>query len=696
MNKARLLVALGILGAAIPARADEGMWTFNNFPKALVKQRYKADVTDAWLDHVRLASVRFNSGGSGSFVSPRGLVMTNHHVGADCIHKLDDKTHDYIKDGFYAATPAAEIKCPDLELNVLTGIEDVTAEVKSVEKPGMDDAAINKAQKEKMSALEKACNEKTKERCDVVTLYQGGVFNMYRYKKYIDVRLVFAPEFQIAFFGGDPDNFEYPRYDLDAAFFRVYEGDKELHPEHFLKWSAGGAKENELVFVSGNPGNTERLDTLAQLEFLRDFTYPMALKDLARFREVLKDYGKKGAEQERQARTELFYIENSLKALGGYLQGLQDKRLMGTKADEEAALRKRIAASPDKQKLYGGVWDSIAATQKKYQTFYKAYGYLEGRRGNPFWSDLFGIARTLVRAGDEKLKPSEKRLREYRDSNLQSVELRLFSAAPIYDGLEEATLATALGNLAGELGAASPVVKAALAGKTPEARAHELVSGTKLKDVALRKQLYGSKAALDASKDPMIVLARAIDAEARAIRKRYEDEVEGPVKQNMALLGKAQFEAEGLTHYPDATFTLRLSFGKVAGYTVDGKPIAPFTTLGGLYQRSAKAEGKAPWDLPARWASAKGKLKLETPMDFVSTNDIIGGNSGSPVINKAGELVGLIFDGNIQSLPGNFVYDDHLNRSVSVHSSALTEALRHVYDAGALADELSPKRRAER
>ncbi len=691
MKTARLLVVLGTLSAASLAVADEGMWTFNNFPKKLVKQRYKFDVTDPWLDHVRLSSVRFNSGGSGSFVSPHGLVMTNHHVGADCVSKLGASDHDYIKDGFYAKDQASEIKCPDLELNVVVGIEDVTADVKSVEKPGMDEASVNKAQKEKMSALEKACTDKTQSRCDVVTLYQGGVYNMYRYKKYTDVRLAFAPEFGIAFFGGDPDNFEYPRYDLDVAFFRVYENDKEVQPQHYLKWSASGAKDNELVFVAGNPGNTERLDTLAQLEMLRDTSYPLVLGELKRIQKALQAYGKLGVEEERQARTPLFGVENSIKAITGYLGGLTDAKLMAKKTADEAALQKQIAASPDKQKLYGGVWDAIARSQKGYASFYKRYAFTEGRRGNPMSSELFGLARLLVRAGEEKAKPSEKRLREYRDSNLQSLELGLFSSAPIHDGLEEALLTSALERLSAQLGAQDPIVKNALAGKTPAQRAKEVVSGTKLKDVALRKSLWADKKALDASKDPMLVLARALDPEARQLRKRYEDEVEGVVKKNLGLVGKAMFEAEGLSHYPDATFTLRLSYGKVAGYTIDGKKITPFTTFGGLFDRATKAENKFPWELPKKWVDGKAKLKLETPYDFVSTNDIIGGNSGSPVINAKGELVGLIFDGNIQSLPGNFVYDDTVNRSVSVHSSALTEALRNVYDAGALADELQPR-----
>jgi hypothetical protein len=684
---------------AAPALADEGMWTFNNFPKAQVKQRYKLAIDDGWLDHLRLASVRFNSGGSGSFVSPTGLVMTNHHVGADCINKLGAKDHDYIKEGFYAKDAASELKCPDLELNVLTGIEDVTKQVKSVEKPGMSEAEINKLQKSEMAKLEKSCADSLPgQRCDVVTLYQGGAFNLYKYKKYTDVRMVFAPEFGIAFFGGDPDNFEYPRFDLDVTFFRVYENNAVVKPEHFLKWSANGPKDGELVFVSGNPGNTERLDTMAQLEMLRDTAYPSVLGELKRLQAALVAYGKKGAEEERQARTPLFGVENALKAIGGYQGGLKDAKLMDKKKKAEESLQAQVAKLPD-AKDYAGIWSAIAKAEGEHASFYKQWLYAEGRRGNPFASDLFHIARVLVRGGAERALPSEKRLREYRDSNLPSVELGLFSSAPVHDGLEEALIASALERLSKEL-PADALTKAALAGKTPAARAHEVVAGTKLKDPAVRKQLWGDKKALDASKDPMLELARAIDPEARKLRKRYEDDVEGPVKQNMAKIGRALFAAEGLAHYPDATFTLRLSFGKVTGYAQEGKQVAPFTDIAGLYARSAQHENKAPWELPQKWVEAKSKLDMKTRMNFVSTNDIIGGNSGSPVTNGKNEVVGLIFDGNIQSLPGVFFYDDAQNRSVSVHSSALLEALRKVYAAGALADELSPpipgKKRASR
>lgn len=673
-----LALCLGVPTLAGPVAADEGMWTYDHFPKDLVKKRYGFTVTDAWLEHVRLASVRFNSGGSGSFVSATGLVMTNHHVGADCIHKLGASGKNLISDGFLARTPAEEVKCPDLELNVLTAIEDVTADIRSVEKPGMDAAAINKAQKEKMGAIEKACATRTGSRCDVVTLYQGGAFHLYSYRKYTDVRLVFAPEAQIAFFGGDPDNFTYPRFDYDAAFFRAWDGDKPLQPQHFLKWSAKGPEAGKLVFTSGNPGNTSRLSTVAQLEVLRDVSFPARLADLARIHAVLTAHKARGPEEARQAQTPLFGVENGTKAIKGYLAGLQDATLMAAKATAEKALQ---------AKVQGTAWTDIAKAMATWRSMFTRYQQTEA---TTYGSKLFGIARNLVRMSAEKALPSEQRLREFRDSNLGSVELGLFSPAPIYPVLEEAMLASALAEMQRALGDKDPLVLRVLGGKTPALRARELVQGSKLADVAVRKQLAGDKAALEASQDPLLVLARLLDPEARALRKRYEDEVEGPVKAGQAILAKAGFEAHGWSLYPDATFTLRLSFGQVLGYDDGEVKVPPMTTVGGLYARSDEAKGAHPWDLPKRWQDARGKLDPTVGMNFASTNDIIGGNSGSPVVDQKGEVVGLIFDGNIASLAGNFAYDGRKNRAVSVHSRILIEALRTVYAAPELADELLP------
>lgn len=674
----RFLPAL-LVFLALPALADEGMWTFNRPPIKQIQARYGFKPDAKWLEHVRLSSVRFNSGGSGSFVSPKGLVLTNHHVGADCIHKLGKKDANLIEDGFYAKDAAEEAKCPDLELNVLLEIREVTQDVKQVAKPGMTPAEVNKAQKEKMTELEQTCSKKTGDRCDVVTLYQGAVHDLYRYHKYTDIRLVFAPEGQIAFFGGDPDNFTYPRFDYDMALFRVYQNDKPLEPKHYFKWPRGPLKDGELVFTAGNPGSTSRLLTVSQLETLRDFNLHFRIEDLQRVQKVLQTYMARGEEYERQAHTPLFGVENGLKAITGYLEGLRSPLFMDKKKLQEL---KDVDADPKKIRP---LLDEIAKAQMTMRSFFLPWYETEG---NTFGSKLFGIARHLVRLAEEKPKPSDQRLREYRDSNLNSLELGLFSPAPIYPELETALLSSALADFAKRLGEKDPLVVAVLAGKTAEDRAKELVAGTKLADVATRKQLAADPKAVAESKDTMIALAKLLDPAARAQRKKFEDEVEGPVKVAQTQLQAARNQKGALDTYPDATFTLRLSYGKVAGYVEKDKHVAPWTTFGGLYDRSAQAKGLHPWSLPAKWLVAKGNLKPETQFNLATTNDIIGGNSGSPVVNRAGEIVGLIFDGNIQSLAGNFAYDESVNRAISVAAPALLEALDVVYGAKRLVDEM--------
>ena len=676
------LVLLSILVVGASARADEGMWTYNNFPKDKVKAKYGFEPSDAWLDHVRLASVRFNNGGSASFVSPN-LVMTNHHVGADCIHKLSTPTKDFFADGFYAKTPAEEAKCPDLEINVLVGIDDVTPQVLAAKKPNLTQAQVNQAQKEVMSRIEKDCAQKTGQRCDVVQLYQGAVFNLYKYKKYTDVRLVFSPEFAIAFFGGDPDNFTYPRYDLDISFFRIYENDKPVSVENYLAWSKNGAKDGDLVFVSGNPGSTGRLLTLAQLEFTRDVQYPMSLERLAEWQKMLQDFSARGPEQAREAKEHLFSVENSLKAIRGYQAGLLDAKLMAEKAAQEKKMREDVAAlepTPE-HKALASAWDDIAKAMASTRPYYKRQAVLESAPARE--SHMLWIARTILRLTEEKTKPSEKRLREYRDSALPSLDQQLYSPAPIYPDFEEAQLAFYLDYLQKTLGANDPVVKAVLGGKTPAEVAKAAITGSKLKDPAVRKQMV--KEGVAQSKDPLVAIAKALDPEARKLRKKYEDEVESVAKDAGGRIARAQFEATKGASYPDATFTLRLSYGQVRGYKEKGKNVRWSTDFKGLYQH---ATGTDPYKLPERWATAKKKLKMNVPFDFVSTNDIIGGNSGSPVFNKAGELVGIIFDGNIQSLPNRFVYTEEQARSVSVASQGILEALKTVYGATELVSEL--------
>ncbi|HVG20665.1 MAG TPA: S46 family peptidase [Blastocatellia bacterium] len=683
-----LLVALFAVSGANVVRADEGMWTFNNVPRAEIKRRYGFDVTEAWLKKVQLASVRFNNGGSGSFVSADGLVLTNHHIASDTLQKISSAEKDYVKDGFYAPTRDKEAKAPDLELNVLISLEDVTDRVNRAVKSGVSGAEASAARRAEIAAIEKESFAATGLRSDVVTLYQGGQYNLYRYKKYTDVRLVFAPEIGIAFFGGDPDNFNFPRYDLDMALFRVYENDKPIKAENYFKWSKSGAKDGELVFVSGHPGSTARLNTVAHLEYLRDTGHPFTLRLLAREHALLEKYSAKGEEQSRRAKEELFNIENALKAYRGQLEGLRDKSMMAKKAKAEEALRRSVAADEKKQKEYGDAWESIARGRKTLPTYSRDYLLLEGGAG--FNSELFALARTLVRLAAERAKPDAERLPDYTEARRESLELGLFSPAPIYEDLEKMKLADSLTFLREELGADNPVVKKALNGKSPEARAAELIDGTKLKDVDYRKQLAsGGVKAIDESTDPMIVLARSIDEQSRALRKRYEGEVQSSERASYAKVARALFDIEGTKLYPDATFTLRLSYGAVKGYQENGHQVPPFTTIAGLYKRSAEHGNKPPYDLPESWLAKKSALDLNTPFNFVSTNDITGGNSGSPVFNKNAELVGLIFDGNIQSLVGNFVYDDTQNRAVSVDSRAMVEALRKVYGANEVADELT-------
>jgi formate dehydrogenase maturation protein FdhE len=668
------------------ASADEGMWLYNEAPKDKIRAKYGFDVTQQWLDHVRLSSVRFNNGGSGSFVSPDGLTFTNHHVGAGCVQQLSTEGHDYIKTGFYAKTQAEEAKCPNLELNQLVGIEDVTEKINAGVKPEMSAAATGAAQRAAMSQVEKDCATSTGLRCDVVTFYSGQVYNLYKYKKYTDVRLVFAPEFDIAFFGGDPDNFTYPRYDLDITFFRVYENDKPAHLDNYLKWSPTGVKDGDLIFVSGHPGNTGRLLTMAQLEFLRDVQYPIALKVYARRIALLQEFSKQSEENARIAKEDLFGLQNSQKAITGYQSGLLDKEIMKEKTNQEVYLRAAFkVAAKDANAI--DPWEEIAQAIKTQQEIFPNLSYLERMRAFP--SHLAQFARTLVRAADEKPKPNSDRMREFRDSALPSLEQQLFSTEPIYKTLEAALLTDGLSEMQESLGKDNPEVQKALQGKPPADAAKDLIANTKLDDVAVRKQLYeGGKAAIEASTDPLIVLMRSIDPDARSARREFEDKVDSVVRRDGGAIAKARFAQSGFTQPPDATFTLRLSYGVVKGYQENGKNIPFATTMGGAYQHAVEHGSQSPYNLPESWIKSKDKLDLKTPFNFVSTADIIGGNSGSPTVNKNGEVVGIIFDGNIESLPWNFAYSDTQGRAVSVDARGIQEALRKIYGATALADEL--------
>ncbi|WP_315854192.1 S46 family peptidase [Gemmata palustris] len=680
-------------------QADEGMWLFSNPPRAQLKQ-YNFEPTQQWLDHVRLSSVRFNSGGSGSFVSPDGLVMTNHHVGAGDLEKVSTPEKNYLRDGFQAKTRAEEIKCKGLELNVLIDIKDVTAEVEKAVPAGTAPAAAFKLRTSKIAELEKAAAVPDKQiRADVVTLYAGGQYHLYTFKKYEDIRIVFAPEKQAAFYGGDPDNFEYPRFDLDVCFFRVYENDQPIKCAHYLKWSAAGSKADELVFVSGHPGRTNRANTVDELKYLRDTGYPYLLNRLNRLEVMLQAWSGRSEQNAQRAEEELFSIQNSRKARIGGLAGLMDPALMGRKESEQARLKAFIGQwnAPEAQAA-ATAFDSVAKAEKVRTELIKEMTVLENAGG--FSSASFGIARTLLRASEELPKSGGERLREFADARLPSLKFGLFSDEPIFEDLETLKLADGLQFLAVTLGPDSDLVKKVLGGKSPRERAYELISGTKVRNPETRKKIFadieaaakGGKAAdLAALNDPMIELARLVDGPSRALRKRFENEVDEPKRQAHAALAKAKFAMDGDKVYPDATFTLRLAFGTVKGYKEDGKDVPAFTTFEGLYKRSAEQSNKGAFELPKRWVEKKNKLDLSTPYNFVCTADIIGGNSGSPVINRNAEVVGLIFDGNIQSLVLDFIFDQDTARAVSVDSRAIVEALRKVYDANDLADELTGK-----
>ncbi len=673
---AALTLTLSLLSIS---SADEGMWLFNGLPKSQLSEEYRFTPTDAWAEHVMRASVRFNSGGSASFVSSTGLVLTNHHVGADTLHKLSTPERNVFEDGFLAKTPAEELPAPDLELNQLAAVKDVTDRVMGALKDDMSAGEAMAARRAVMAEIEKESLDETGYRSDVVTLYGGARFHLYQYKKYTDVRLVWAPESGIAFFGGDADNFEYPRYCLDVCIFRVYEDDKPAQIEHFLKPSPTGVSDDEVVFVSGNPGRTQRILTVAALKYQRDHYLPYVL-DFLRRREILwQQFGLEGEEQERRAKDDLLGIQNSRKALKGRLQGLQTPAFFDAKEREEEELLRRVA-DDDKLKENLAAWQTIEDAQKRRIAMLGVTGGFAG--------PLYRMAEQLVMLATEDEKPSGERLREFRDSARESLLQRLLSPAPLYPDKAKAELADSMALFVERRGGDDELVAKVLAGKSPESHAAEMIDETQLVDVDFRKKLVeGGRKAIESSDDPLIRLARLMEPEARRLRQEQEElaEIE---QQAYAQIADVLFAIHGTDTYPDATFTLRLAYGPVSGYTESGTFVPPWTTIGGAFEHEIRHGAKEPWILPKSWHAARPKLDLATPMNFVCTADIIGGNSGSPVVNRKAELVGVIFDGNIQSLTANYFYSDQQARAVSVDVRVLLEALRKVYTATALANEL--------
>lgn len=686
--KRLLLVAVCWGVCWMEGRSDEGMWLLNEPPRDLLKSKYGFDLTESWLLRAQRASVRFNSGGSGGFVSPYGLVVTNHHIAAESLQKLSPPGKDYYRDGYLAETRDQELKCPDLELNVLQEIVDVTDRVNAAVTPDMNPAAAFAARRRVMAQIEKESLDQTGLRSDVVTLYQGGAYHLYRYKKYTDVRLVMAPEAAIAHFGGDTDNFEFPRFCLDVAFFRVYENGAPIASPDFFPWNPAGPREGDLVFVTGHPGTTNRLETLAKLRHRRDITLPYSLARLRSLEAALSQFSERKPLYSQWAASDLHRVANARKAFSGQYQGLLDASLITKKQQDEEALLRFDGTGDEPAELVKAREgrDRIAQAQERLAAIETEWALFE--RGDAFSSELFTIARHLVRMRTELVKPNDERLREYRESNLESLKFQLFSPAPIRAELEQAKLAASLTFMAERLGGDHPLVRRVLGGMPPWRRAAELVRGTRLFDVGERKRLFQSPTELDGSNDTMIALVRDIDEAARDWRRRYETEVEEVERKGYAALAKWRFLKFGRQIAPDATFTLRLAFGVVRGYEEDGQSIPYFTTFGGAFERAEEHGHRPPFQLPARWMERRQRLNLATPLNFVSTADTIGGNSGSPVLNRSGEIIGINFDRNRHGLIRNFVYTDVQARHISVHAGGVLEALTLLYDADSLVKEL--------
>lgn len=680
------LTASGAACITVPALANEGMWTFDNFPAAKVKAAYGVDITQAWLDHVRGAAVRLSTGCSASTVSGKGLVLTNNHCVAECAQDLSAKGQDFYTHGYLAAAAPEEKTCPGMQAEILTGITDVTDQVTGAGK-GLTGDALVKARVATTGTIEQqGCPDKTTTRCQVVNLYHGGQYKLYTYRKYSDVRLVFSPGVQTAFFGGDPDNFNFPRYDLDSAFVRLYENGTPVASPGHLVWNASNPVAGQPVFVAGNPGGTDRQLTVAQLESQRDLTTPLRLLQFAELRGRLIRFGEESEENQRIAQDLLFGLENSYKVFVGEQQALVDPGFMATKRTDEAALKAKVMASAASLPAgFGDPWVDLAAIQAKQAELILPLSYVEG---GPIGSTLFGYARRLVRAAAEREKPSAQRLPGYGEAQLPLLQKQLFDPKPVEPALEQVVLEFWLSKARENLTVDSPYTKLLLGRDSPEDLSAALAKSS-LGDPAVRKQLWdGGMAAITASKDPLIQLALRIDPQARRLRAQANEQITGPATIASEKIAKARFVAYGTSTYPDATFTLRLSYGKVDGWIYRGVTVPPFTYFPGLYDR---ATGKAPFALDPRWVAAKGTLKATTVFDLSTTNDIIGGNSGSPLIDARGEVIGAVFDGNIHSLGGNFGYDPKLNRTVAVSAAAVSEALRKVYHADALADELGGK-----
>ncbi|HEY8550754.1 MAG TPA: S46 family peptidase [Vicinamibacterales bacterium] len=684
----RYVPILLVLVLSVAASADEGMWTFDNFPKAAVAKKYGVELTDAWLDNLQKAIVRLETGCTGSFVSPEGLILTNHHCVATCLADNSTAERDLVENGHVAQAPADEIRCQGSQASVLVDSENVTDRVTKA-LAGVAPGEVSSVRNRTLTTLESECEAQAKSagtplKCETVTLYQGGQYWLYKYKRYDDVRLAFAPEQAIAAFGGDPDNFQFPRWCLDMSLLRVYENGKPAATPTHLRFDWEGANEGEPVFVAGHPGTTQRLLTVEQLKTQRNVLLPFWLLRFSELRGRLAQYSKTSPEAARTAKDYLDTIENAHKVRRGQLFALLDDRMMEQRAEEERKLREAVNANPELRAKAGSAWDDIAKAERRHREILIPYTWLEGGAG--FNSELFSYARALVRAADEREKPNAERLREYTDAGLARLRHSLEAETPVYPELEQVRLSFSLERMREYLGPDHPVVRAVLGTKTPDERARELIAGSKLADPKVRLALFeGGASAVRESKDAMIALAREVDAESRRLRKIYEDDVEGPVGAAQQQISAARFAIHGTDIYPDATFTLRLTYGSVAGWKENGRTIEPFTQLDRLFER---ATGAPPFQLPSRWLEARPRLDLTARANFVATTDIIGGNSGSPMVDAQGRIVGLVFDGNIHAIAGSFWFDPEMNRTVAVHPQFIRTALQHVYPVNRLAQEL--------
>jgi hypothetical protein len=675
-----LVLAIAVCSAA---HCDEGMWTFDHFPAETVSKSYGVDITPGWLDHVRLSTVRLTNC-TASFVSPDGLMITNHHCLESCLGELSSKDDSLMERGFMAAERSAERRCATQLGDVLVSTENITVAVAKAG-AGLSDRAANAARKKVLTEIEQACEQtsaKTRSgrfTCQAVPLYEGGQYFLYRYKRYDDVRLVFSPETDIAGFGGDPDNFQFPRWSLDFAILRAYENGKPAATPNYLRIDFAGPSANELVFVSGHPGSTARLDTRAQLEFDRDVFLPLTLLRNSELRGGYIQFSRGNQADMQLIEAPLSSLENSIKVRRKLLDALHRDDLMARKQADEDTLRalEKAPGAPDP-------WAQIETAVARERALYLPYTFIEGGVG--FNSILFRYARLLLRGTDERAKPNDARLREYTDSALLRIEQQLYARVPIYSEVETLTMSFSLQRMQEWLGQDQPLVHRLLARDSPESLATRVVAETRLYDAGERKRLWeGGPATVAASRDPMIELVRSIDGDARALRKQFDDEVEAPIIAASATIANERFRAFGTQVYPDATFTLRLNYGTVTGWTRDGYQVEPFTYLGRVFER---ANGVPPFKIPDTWLKVKDRLDMRTPFCLSTNNDIVGGNSGSPLIDAQGRMVGLMFDGNIDSIAGTYWFDPANNRAIAVHPAIIRQALEQVYGAKALLAEL--------